>query len=61
MNNKKIAFAAILFIAIFLISCLALAAAGHIPFIGRALSLIIAVIAIIFVLVFFIIISKKKK
>ena len=61
MNNKKIAIIICTFIAVLFILIGIIAAAGHIPFLGKPLTLIFAVILIIFILVFFILIGKRRK
>mgnify|MGYP006922122877 CR=1 FL=1 len=60
MSNKNRAFIVTVFIVIFLFIVLFLGIAEHIPFLSKALSLITAVVLIAFVLIFFIIIRKKK-
>ena len=60
MNNKK-AILVILFIVIFMILAAIMGIAGHIPFLGKAISFAIAAVLIIFVLVFFIFISGGQK
>ncbi|MDE6469530.1 MAG: hypothetical protein K2L19_00725 [Eubacterium sp.] len=59
MNNKKIALIIILFVAGFMVLAAILGIAGHIPFLGKALSLIIAAVLIIFVLLFFVAAKRK--
>lgn len=61
LNNKKIAVTVIIFVILFLAIACILGIAGHIPFLGKALSLVIAVILIAVVLGFFIIIIRRKK
>lgn len=61
MSNKMIAIIVTTFIIVFFAIAAILGIAGHIPFLGKALSLIIAVILIIFVIGFFVIISVKRK
>lgn len=60
MNNKNIAIIIALFIAGFMVLAAILGIAGHIPFLGKALSLIIVAILILFVLLFFIFAAKRK-
>lgn len=60
MKNKKAAWAVIIFIIVFMLIAALLALGEHIPFIGKGLALIFAVICAVFVIIFFIIISKKK-
>jgi hypothetical protein len=61
MDNKKIAIIIVVFIAVFMAIVALLGIAGHIPFLGRALSVIIAVILIVFVVGFFAVLAKRKK
>lgn len=61
MNNKKIAVILSVFIAVLFIIIGIIAAAGHIPFLGKPLTLIFAIILIVFILGFFIIIGKRRK
>ncbi len=61
MNNKKIAVIISAFIAILFIIIGIIAIAGHIPFFRKPLTLIFAIILIIFILGFFIIIGKRRK
>ena len=61
MNNKKTAITVTVFIIVFLTITAVLGISGHIPFLGKALSLVFAVILIIFVIGFFIIIGKNRK
>ncbi len=61
MNNKKIAIIICAFIAVLFILIGIIAIAGHIPLLGKPLTLIFAVILIIFILVVFILISKRRK
>ena len=61
MDNKKIAIIIVVFIAVFMVIVALLGIAGHIPFLGRALSVIIAVILIVFVVGFFAVLAKRKK
>lgn len=61
MNNKKIAVIISAFIAVLFIIIGIIAIAGHIPFFGKPLTLIFAIILIIFILGFFIIIGKRRK
>lgn len=61
MNNKKIAVIISAFIAVLFIIISIIAIAGHIPFFGKPLTLIFAIILIIFILGFFIIIGKRRK
>lgn len=61
MNNKKIALTVTAFIIVFMLIVLIIGISGHIPFIGKGLMLIFAVTLIIFVLIFFIIIARRKK
>ncbi|MDE5963943.1 MAG: hypothetical protein K2G65_00910 [Eubacterium sp.] len=61
MNNKKIAVIISVFIAVLFIIIGIIAIAGHIPFLGKPLTLIFAIILIIFILGFFIIIGKRRK
>lgn len=61
MNNKKIAAIISAFIAVLFIIIGIIAIAGHIPFFGKPLTLIFAIILIIFILGFFIIIGKRRK
>ena len=61
MNNKKIAVIISAFIALLFIIIGIIAIAGHIPFFGKPLTLIFAIILIIFILGFFIIIGKRRK
>lgn len=61
MNNKKIAVILSVFIAVLFIIIGIIAVAGHIPFLGKPLTLIFAIILIVFVLGFFIIIGKRRK
>ena len=61
MDNKKIAIIIVIFIAVFMAIVALLGIAGHIPFLGKALSLIIAVILLVFVVVFFAVIAKRKR
>ena len=61
MNNKKIAVIISAFIAVLFIIIGIIAIAGHIPFFGKPLTLIFAIILIIFILGFFIIIVKRRK
>lgn len=61
MNNKKIAVIISVFIAVLFIIIGIIAVAGHIPFLGKPLTLIFAIILIIFILGFFIIIGKRRK
>ncbi len=60
MNNKKIAIIIVLFIVGFMAITALLGIAGHIPFLGKAISLILASALIIIVLLFFIISGKRK-
>lgn len=60
MSNKNKAFIVTVFIVIFLVIVLFLGIAKHIPFLSKALSLIAAIVLIAFVLIFFIIIRRKK-
>ncbi len=61
MNNKKIAVIISAFIAVLFIIIGIIAIAGHIPFFGKPLTLIFAIILIIFIWGFFIIIGKRRK
>lgn len=61
MNNKRIAVIISVFIAVLFIIIGIIAIAGHIPFFGKPLTLIFAIILIIFILGFFIIIGKRRK
>ncbi len=61
MNNKKIAVILSVFIAVLFIIIGIIAVAGHIPFLGKPLTLIFAIILIVFILGFFIIIGKRRK
>lgn len=61
MNNKKIAVILCVFIAMLFIIIGIMAIAGHIPFLGKPLALIFAVILILFILGFFVIIAKRRK
>lgn len=61
MNNKKIAVILSVFIAVLFIIIGIIAVAGHIPFLGKPLTLIFAIILIVFILGFFIIIAKRRK
>lgn len=61
MNNKKIAVILSVFIAVLFIIIGIIAVAGHIPFLGKPLTLIFAIILIVFILGFFIIIEKRRK
>lgn len=61
MNNKKIAVILSVFIAVLFIIIAIIAVAGHIPFLGKPLTLIFAIILIVFILGFFIIIGKRRK
>ena len=61
MNNKKIAVIISAFIAVLFMIIGIIAIAGHIPFFGKPLTLIFAIILIIFILGFFIIIGKRRK
>ncbi len=61
MNNKRIAVIISVFIAVLFIIIGIIAVAGHIPFLGKPLTLIFAIILIIFILGFFIIIGKRRK
>ncbi|MDE6863141.1 MAG: hypothetical protein K2J41_02010 [Eubacterium sp.] len=61
MNNKKIAVIISAFIAVLFIIIGIIAIAGHIPFFGKPLTLIFAIILIIFILGFFVIIGKRRK
>lgn len=60
MKNRKAA-AVVIFVAVFLFLTLLLGIIGAIPLVGRALSLVVAVILIIFVIVFFAVVGRKKK
>lgn len=63
MKNKKAAVAVIVFAVIFMVFAAIMAFSGHIPFIGKGFSLIVAILMIIFVTVFFIIVTltgRKK-
>lgn len=61
MNNKKNAVILSVFIAVLFIIIGIIAVAGHIPFLGKPLTLIFAIILIVFILGFFIIIGKRRK
>jgi hypothetical protein len=61
MNNKKIAILVIIFIVFFMLIATLIGIAGKIPFISKPLMLILAVILVLFVLTFFILISKRRK
>lgn len=61
MNNKKIAVILSVFIAVLFIIIGIIAVAGDIPFLGKPLTLIFAIILIVFILGFFIIIEKRRK
>ncbi len=61
MNNKKIALIVTAFIAVLFIIIGIIAIAGHIPFLGKPLALFFAIVLIVFILGFFIIISKRKR
>ena len=60
MNNRKIAVIISVFALLITVGAIALSVAGHIPFLGKALSLIVAVLIMIFVIVFFAVIVKGK-
>lgn len=60
MNNKKVIFV-VIFIAVFMMLAAIMGIAGHIPFLGKAISFAIAAVLIIFVLIFFIFISGGRK
>lgn len=61
LNNRKIVLIVMLFIALFMIGAVSLGIAEHIPFLGKALTLIIAAAIILFVLVFFVLVNRRKK
>ena len=61
MENKKIAIIVSIFIVIFLILTGLIGLAGKIPFLSKPLVFIFAIILVLFVLGFFIIISKRRK
>lgn len=61
MKNKKAAIITVIFIVIFMLLALFISIAGKIPIISKPLMLIFAVILVLFVLGFFIIISKRRK
>ncbi|MGN1420814.1 MAG: hypothetical protein ACI4XC_04820 [Eubacterium sp.] len=60
MNNKKIAVIVILFVTIFLFITALLGVAGHIPFIGKPLVFIIAILLLAFVTGFFAILIFRR-
>lgn len=60
MNNKKVILV-VIFIAVFMMLATIMGIAGHIPFLGKAISFAIAAVLIIFVLIFFIFISGGRK
>lgn len=60
MNNRKVILV-VLFIVIFMMFAAVMGIAGHIPFLGKAMSFAIAAVLIIFVLIFFIFISGGRK
>lgn len=60
MSNRKIALIISIFAAVLLVGCLLLGIGGHIPFLSKGITLIIALMIMIFVLVFFILIMKVK-
>lgn len=60
MNNKKVILV-VIFIAVFMMLAAIMGIAGHIPFLGKAISFAIAAVLIIFVLIFFIFISGGRK
>ena len=60
MKNKKAAIITVIFIIIFMLLALFISIAGKIPIISKPLMLIFAVILVLFVLGFFIIISKRR-
>lgn len=63
MENKKIAIivSIFIFIVIFLLLAGLIGLAGKIPFLSKPLVFIFAIILVLFVLGFFIIISKRRK
>lgn len=61
MKNKKAAIITVIFIVIFMLLALFISIAGKIPIISKPLMLIFAVILVLFVLGFFIIISKRRR
>ena len=61
MNNKRIAVIISVFIAVLFIIIGIIAVAGHIPFLGKPLTLIFEIILIIFILGFFKKIGKRRK
>lgn len=61
MENKKIAIIVSIFIVIFLLLAGLIGLAGKIPFLSKPLVFIFAIILVLFVLGFFIIISKRRK
>ena len=61
MENKKIAIIVSIFIVIFLLLAGLIGLAGKIPFLSKPLVFIFAIILVLFVLGFFIVISKRRK
>lgn len=61
MNNRKIAVIISIFIVVMLIVIGFMGIASRIPFVGRALALIFAVILIIFVILTVIISGRRKR
>lgn len=61
MENKKTAIIVSIFIVIFLLLAGLIGLAGKIPFLSKPLVFIFAIILVLFVLGFFIIISKRRK
>ena len=61
MESKKIAIIVSIFIVIFLLLAGLIGLAGKIPFLSKPLVFIFAIILVLFVLGFFIIISKRRK
>ena len=60
MSNKKTALIVVLFIIGFLVIVGLMSISSHIPFIGKALALIFAVILIIFVIAVNVFAGKRK-
>lgn len=60
MNNKKIALIVTVFIITMFVIIGIIALAGHIPFLGKPLTFIFAIILVLFTVGFFVIIIRRK-
>lgn len=60
MDNKRIAAIVVVFIVGFMLIAAIMGIGAHIPFLGKGIAFIFAILLVLFVLVFFVIIGRKR-